>query len=290
MIDFFNLPDKSSNTFYFFNSGLWIKPRGIIGVLITVIGAGGGGGGGYSAASGTLKSGGGGGASGGISNAFFPSYILPDILKIRIGSGGTSGSAGSPGSGGGTGGSTIVEVYNTAGSSSTYILVANGGGGGGAGVSASARGAAGTAAAAATSSSANFANLGTNFFSAGFAGAQSGLGGGSVGLSRVYGTDGVIVTGGAGGGGAQSASFGGGQITGANEVPTVLGGNPASNGFAKIKILANTGGGGGNGVFNAAGGNGGNGAIGSGGGGGGAGTTGGAGGRGGDGLVIITCW
>ena len=42
MIDFFNLTNKNPNPIYYFNSGTWIKPRGISSVFITAIGAGGG--------------------------------------------------------------------------------------------------------------------------------------------------------------------------------------------------------------------------------------------------------
>jgi hypothetical protein len=283
MIDFFNLTNKNPNPIYYFNSGTWIKPRGISSVFITAIGAGGGGGGGGSQPAGTNKSGGGGGGSGAVSSAYFDAYLLPDVLKITVGVGGTGGT---PQVSGTNGGATIIEPHNSNNAASTYILIANGGGGGGLGTI-TIRGAAGLAGVAATNTSALYSNLGVARFTSGYIGGIAGGAGGQVGQGRVYNSDGVLILGGGGGG---SRNFVGGSITGGLDIPNSLQGSPGANGFFRLKLFGSTGGAGGTGSDTAPGGNGGSAAIGSGGGGGGSGTTGGTGGRGGDGLVIITCW
>ena len=283
MIDFFNLTNKNPNPIYYFNSGTWIKPRGISGVFITAIGAGGGGGGGGSQPTGTNKGAGGGGGSGAVSSAYFDAFLLPDVLKITVGVGGAGGG---PEINGTNGGATIIEPHNSNGAAETYILIANGGGGGGLG-NITTRGAAGAAGVVATTTSALYSNLGISRLTSGYAGALGGAVAGGAGTARVYNTDGVLILGGGGGG---ARNFAGGSITGGLDIPNSLQGSPGANGFFRLKLFGSTSGAGGTGSDTAQGSNGGNGAIGSGGGGGGSGTTGGTGGRGGDGLVIITCW
>jgi hypothetical protein len=276
MIDFFNLTNKNPNPIYYFNSGTWIKPRGISSVFITAIGAGGGGGGGGSQPAGTNKGGGGGGGTGAVSSGYFDASLLPDVLEITIGVGGAGGT---PQVNGTNGGATIVKPHNSNNTAATYILIANGGGGGGLG-NITTRGAAGVAGVTATITSALYSNLGVLRLTSGFNGGLGGGAAGQVGQGRVYNSDGVLILGGGGGG---ARSFPGGGIGGALDVPS-------SSGFFRLKLFASTGGGGSNGSDIAPAGNGANAAIGSGGGGGGSGTTGGTGGKGGDGLVIITCW
>lgn len=292
MIDLNNLTIKNVNPTYYFSSGVWVKPRGITNVQITAIGAGGGGGGGGSQPSLTNKGAGGGGASGGLSRVFFPAYLLPDILNIRVGIGGDGGApqvAGSPG------GATIVELPNSLSTAASYFLLANGGGGGGLG-SNTVQGTRGTPAAVATTASAVYVNLGIFSFDPGYTGSLGGGPTGSPGETLAIGNNGFVVMGGCGGGssGSTSRNNNGGGLTGAIDIPSIAGGTittpNGTDGFYRIKYFYSTGGAGGRGNDASPGGNGGNGAPGSGGGGGGAGTTGGTGGKGGDGLVIITCW
>jgi hypothetical protein len=288
MLDLYNFSQRN-NFQIFYSSDIWTKPRGVSNILITAIGGGGGGGGGFSAISGGAKSGGGGGGSAGISRLHLPAILVPDLLSITIGQGGSGGTATIAGS---NGGQTRVDVTDSTNASQTYFLLANGGGGGGAG-NTSARGTAGAAGTTSTSAAALFSNLGHTTFVAGMIGATGGLPSlNSNGLSITIGIlPAVTLTGGAGGGGR---SGNGGAITGVGQLPTIAGGTTTSpngsGGFYRIKGFYSLGGGGGVGRDALPGGNGGVGGPGSGGGGGGAGTTGGSGGNGGNGLVIITCW
>jgi hypothetical protein len=295
MIDLYNSSQKNNTQFYY-SSAIWYKPRGVSNILITAIGGGGGGGGGHSAAAGSAKGGGGGGASGGISRLYLPAIVVPDLLSITVGLGGTGGSATVAGS---SGSQTIINITNSVNASQTYFLLANGGGGGGAGTAA-ARGAGGTAAVISTSAAALFSNLGHQNFVVGMAGVQGGLTTlNSAGVSITYGTAApyAVITGGAGGGGRSGSGGSISPVAGLGNVdyPTIAGGSSASSpngvgGYYRIKGFYSIGGGGGVGIDASPGGNGGVGGPGSGGGGGGAGTTGGSGGKGGDGIVIITCW
>ena len=104
MIDVNNLAQKNNFQVYY-SSGIWNKPRGISSILITAIGGGGGGGGGFSAASGSNKAGGGGGGSGSISRLYLPAFVIPDVLEITVGAGGSGGATTVAGS---SGGQTIV--------------------------------------------------------------------------------------------------------------------------------------------------------------------------------------
>jgi hypothetical protein len=89
MLDTFNFPTpQGSNYQEFYGGGStrdWVKPRGVSMVRFMLIGAGGGGGIGSSA------QGGGGGGSGAVTSWIGPAIFIPDILRITIGSGGTSG-------------------------------------------------------------------------------------------------------------------------------------------------------------------------------------------------------
>ncbi len=291
MIDVNNLAQKN-NFQIFYSSGIWTKPRGVSSILITAIGGGGGGGGGFSAASGSNKAGGGGGGSGSISRLYLPSIVIPDVLEITVGNGGSGGATTVAGT---SGGQTIVEVANSVNASQTYVLVANGGGGGGAGTAA-ARGTAGLAGTISSAAAALYSNLGHPIFTVGMVGALGGLPtanspGNSISLGVL--TPFIPVSGGAGGG-ARTAN--GGSVIPAlgTDIPTIAGGTSTSidgkGGFYSLKGFYSLGGGGGAGVETSNGGNGGPGGPGSGGGGGGSGTTGGTGGKGGQGIVIITCW
>jgi hypothetical protein len=274
------------NTQTFTNAGswvTWVKPRGAKLVNIMCIGSGAGGGGAVTGSSRGL--GGSGGGGGAITKSQFQASILPDVLYVYTGVGG-SGSLGS---------STLTYNSSSVGeksyvciipdtSSISNIVVTSG--------TLSARGAfsnlGGNGETAATVASAVFLNLGTFTSTPGTAGA-----GGSTVTAGGSITPSSITTGGAGGTGNST----GGGFAAAGPYPAISGiatsaVNPGTNGpdgliFYK-PIMAFMGGtAGGSGV--PTGGNGGNGSYGSGGAGGGGGTvTGGNGGRGGDGLIIIT--
>jgi len=89
MLDLFNTPTpQQSNYQEFYGGGTtrdWVKPRGASMVRIMLIGAGGGGGNGSSTV------GGGGGGSGAITSWIGPAMFVPDVLRITVGTGGTSG-------------------------------------------------------------------------------------------------------------------------------------------------------------------------------------------------------
>jgi hypothetical protein len=269
----------------------WVKPRGAKFVNIFCMGAGGGGGAGYvtGSAVGTLtRCGGSGGGSGGLVRANFQASLLPDLLYVQCGAGGSGGIISAEGVQGGFGGSgsrSFVGVYPDSTSSSNLVVVSGNvaavGGPGGFNVN-------GTGAAGETTASianAIFLNLGTFISTAGQNGAASNVSNaGSITIAQINSS---------GAGGASRSTFPGGSITGAGPVPTLSGftNQPSPNGIILYKpILAFTGGCGGGFSGAGIGFNGGNGSYGCGGGGGGAGTTLGTGngGRGGDGLVIIT--
>lgn len=84
----------------------WVKPQGASFVWFTLIGAGGGGGGA-----------GIGGNSGNVTNFMCPAFLIPDVLRVRVGEGGDSATGG---------GSTELE-YQEKGSSGYVLLRANGG-------------------------------------------------------------------------------------------------------------------------------------------------------------------
>lgn len=268
------------------------------------IGAGGNGGNGAIGAN-SAAAGGGGGSSGGQSTLLIPLALLPDVLYVCVGVGGS----GIP--------SFIAIAANTpaAGPSAPYILLtANAGNNGGNAAGATA-GAAGTAPAASNLASCTLAGLGV----AQFLGGQAGIIGGVAvaGANLTLPATGLLVTGGTGGGGlpaAAAAGTNGGNITGSAqtgtiyEVKTINGGvgsatatNPADSGKHGFALgqhfyLGGTGGASTHGT--AAGGglvqsNGGDGAYGCGGGGSGGALTGSAAGRagsGGAGLINLITW
>jgi len=105
----------------------WVKPQGASFVWFTLIGAGGGG------DSGTAQ----GGGSGAVTNCMVPAFLIPDILQIVIGKGGTTSptatntsiiyqqkngtgytlltaNAGASGAAGGTGGLASISNYFSA--------------------------------------------------------------------------------------------------------------------------------------------------------------------------------
>lgn len=276
------------NTQTFTNAGswvTWVKPRGAKFVNIMCIGSGGGGSNGISSSASVRGTGGGGGGGGGIVRAQFQASILPDLLYVYTGIGGTGSLGGSQKitSDQAQNGekSYICLISDT--SSISNIVVTSG--------NLSARG--GTAAAGAgetiaTTANAVFLNLGTFIAVAGTAGVA---GSGNIAGTNI--TPSQITTGGTGGSGNSTA----GGFIAAGFYPTVTGnassagtGLAGKDGFMFTKpVLAFLGGTGGGGGGTGPGGNGGNGSYGCGGGGGGGClNVGGNGGRGGDGLIIIT--
>ena len=285
MLDLRYFQNQNSNVQTFTNAGTWVtwqKPRGAKFVNILCIGAGGGGGGGFFSGSGTVT-GGVGGAGGGIVRAQFQASILPDILYVYTGVGGSGGLGGTnnTSTNGSDGEKSYVCIIPDT-SSASNIVVTSGNVSAKGGASGSTAGqAASTGETIATTANAIFLNLGTFIAVAGQGGASTTT---NTGANI---TPTQIVTGGASGGGSGT----GGVILPVNLYPSgsVTSNNTnGRNGVTLYKpVLAFSGGNGGGG--GTTGGNGGNGAYGCGGGsGGGATTSAGNGGRGGDGIIIIT--
>jgi hypothetical protein len=306
MIDYFNLPnnDKNVQTFYTIGNGLWQtwqKPRGCKFMEVYMVGGGGGGGAGATNVAGTSRSGGAGGGSSAISRAFVSLSIVPDVLYVSVGIGGTAGTS-TAGAGGNGGAASLSYLSILPSTTTSNVIIASGtaaagGGNGGAVASSSA-----TAGSAGTIFVQTNGLLSYNFLVSLVVGQLGGAGGNDASSGTAI-TLSLPVSGGAGGAGLLSTGRNGANITGAGFVPTINGGNvtnlsTADSGFTSFNdklinlpySLFFTGGAGGYANNSNPGGDGGNGAFGSGGGGGGGGTTGGRGGKGGDGLVIITCW
>lgn len=102
----------------------WVKPQGASFVWFTLIGAGGAGG---QAVLGTSD--GFSGGSGAVTNCMVPAFLIPDILNISVGKGGTAS-----GGGNGTAGTSSNIVYLQKDGTGYTLLTANGGGGGDNGV------------------------------------------------------------------------------------------------------------------------------------------------------------
>ena len=275
------LPNRAGKFDVFYASGashIYEVPDGASALFMAIVGGGGGGGAGFSAAAAAARGGGGGGGTGAVTRLIVSTLILPRLLYVNPGLGGTSA---------GNGGASFIGATPTTGNT-TNIGFANGGNAGGTGTGA-AVGAGGTAGGAASILNVIFSWLAPHEYGAGQAGAAGGAVAGAAGAATTWGNLGICA--GAGGGGTTSADFAGGNITGTGLVPTVLGGAAGSNvgnaGYWMPDLLIGTGGSGGGSSNTGNGGRGGDGAPGCGGGGGGGGVTGGAGGRGGHGFVVI---
>jgi hypothetical protein len=269
MLDLFNIPTPQQSNYQAFYGGTvsgntirtWVKPRGASMVRIMLIGAGGSGG------QGTSSNGGGGGGSGAITSWIGPAMFVPDILNIRVGSGGANDLSGDP-----------CLIYYRSSNGENLILRANAGERG-----AISGGAGGTAMTAN-----QFTACGIFTSIAGQAGTAGGstAGGLNVGVSGT-----TFLSGGAGGSGAAAST--GGRVTPNYGYPvlpnTTAGGTVkgADGYFIQQPILVGTGGAGGT-TTGTAGTVGGNGGIGCGGGGSGEDAS--AGSRGGDGVVFIWSW
>ena len=269
MLDVFNTPTPQTANYQEFFGGsngnirTWVKPRGASMVRIMLIGGGGGGG------NGTSTSGGGGGGSGAVTSWIGPAIFIPDILNIRVGSGGVANSSGDP-----------CYIYYRASNGDNLLLRANGG-----------TGSTGTSGGGGASAMTNNQFTASGIFTS-IAG-QNGSNGSAttIGASVTASTT-TFLSGGAGGSGG-STSSGGGVTPNFSYTPlptTPNGGTVAgANGyFITQPILVGCGGAGGT-TSTSIGSAGGQGGIGCGGGGAGEDATTG-GGRGGDGAVFVWAW
>lgn len=285
-------------------TGNWNKPVGAKLVFVRVWGAGGGGGSGQLGGVNTNRFGGGGGGGGAYYDQMYSADVLPSVVSVTIGLGGTGGATQSNTGNGNAG--------NNGGPSSFGALIVCEGGFGGwpgsqNGVSGSQSRGGGAQGAGQNASATIFAHTlfgATNGVAAYYGGASGGISIGGIGFNSRFGG------GGGGVGGWESSANalqpataggltlinttqglqGGGGVAGtSNDSAPTNGGNGTSIGMA--------GGGGGSGQSastNA--GNGGNGAIAGGGGGGGSNLSGsltrfsGAGGNGGNGYVEVYSW
>jgi len=269
MLDLFNIPTPQTANYQEFFGGTvsqntirtWVKPRGASMVRFMLLGGGGGGGNGSSTA------GGGGGGSGAVTSWIGPAMFVPDILNIRVGSGGVGNTAGDP-----------CYIYYRSSNGDNLLLRSNGGSGGGT----SAGGNGGTAM---TPNQFTASGIFTSIAGqAGTAGSSTGAGTAQPASTTTF------LGGGSGGSGANASASG--PVTPNYGYPLlqgVAGGLIASgNGyFITQPILVGCGGAGGS-TSTAVGTGGGRGGIGCGGGG--SGEDGASGGRGGDGAVFIWAW
>lgn len=303
IMDFlFNLAEANYRNQVFYTSGVWRKPPNITMVSFFLVGAGGAGGNGFVTSLLQGSGAGAGGGSGAVTKLIIPAVLLPDILLVNVGVGGSRGAfqTGVIVSGG-SGTATYVDLINGNATASTLIAIANGGTGGGGGTIGGGAGGGGAAGAASTITSTVYLGMGIPSFYAG----QNGQNGIGTGTLTPVSTGTNLTSGGAGSASRNSAGQRGtpGSILG-NDVylPTLPLSNSAItyNGQDGVNCLSPFQSYGGVGGWPATltasecGGNGGNGILGSGGGGGGAGNTGcpegGLGGNGGNGYALITCY
>lgn len=96
------------------NWQVWNKPKSCTFIYMMALGAGGGGGGGACQPSAVTTGGGGGGGGGAVIQTMIPAVLLPDVLYIRTGLGGSGGlggvGGGSSAASGGTGGDSYVCI------------------------------------------------------------------------------------------------------------------------------------------------------------------------------------
>lgn len=289
----------------------WNKPKGVRNIFLTVLGGGGGGGGGVAGNTTAARSGGGGGGAGALTRVIIPAALVPDILYVNPGYGGTGGAAQVNGVAGGA--SYVLLHPDTAVTAQNRLAYSSGGTNG---LTAGGGGAGGTASANSTSPGMFFGifiSLTGGSGGAGATGNATAVAGVAVGAtnhpmsSGGGGGGGRAITTGSGGNGATITT--GGQawrlVTGGTGGGTTTNGGTGADGIGYGENLINnyesissylpmksTGGAGGGGAPDSfVGGIGGRGGFGSGGGGGGAGNTAsaGAGGGGGPGIIIISC-
>ena len=301
MLDTFHIQDNSlaNQAFYYKGNSwqTWQKPQNCNFINFFLLGGGAGGTGGGTGGAGSTRNGGSGGGSSSVTYVTFPSYVIPDIVYILVGSGGTGSISSSVQ--GGVGGLSYVSVLPDFTFASSNIIMASGSAPAGLSVSS-------TAGAAITTNNILLAEMA---FISSYAGQTGGAGGSSSGTAPDITPTGIPITAGSGGGGCNSVSIVGtsGNIAPFLFSPKISGGTASTtatattgnNGFSTRNNFVGpnfeyplffTGGAGGGASDSGQGGNGGNGAFGCGGGGGGTGGNGliGLGGNGGNGLVIIT--
>jgi hypothetical protein len=274
MLDIFNIPGQQDSVKIFYAAGTtvwqtWTKPRGCKFIWMMCIGAGNGG---LGMGTNTISAnqGAGGGA---VTRALFPANVLPDILFIQPGVGGTGGlssTVGSPNDGG-IGGRSYVSIVASSASSMNLVCLS----GTSPGVYWDGEGAAGPAVA-------GLLSLGNFQTIAG----ETGTVGNKTPLTTT-----ITCTGG-GNFASISGQPAGGSIFATTISPRIdggaIGGGNGGDGIWSWKPMFGLGGAGGGNNSAGTGGKGGNGGYGCGGGTGGYGNVaGGAGGNGGGGLVII---
>jgi len=247
---------QNANVQVLYKTDDWVKPQGASFVWITLIGGGGGGAGG----DGSLTTYSGAGGSAAVTNFMGPAFLIPDVLRVSVGTGGGGG----PFNSNGQNGVATNLIYQAKDGTGYTLLTANGGN----------RGTVGSFGAGGAASTSNFFSC-MGFFQS-IAG-QSANTGNPAASPTTFLSAGASV-------GAVDANYG-------YRSPGPSVGLAAVHGFSMISpIIVGVGGSGGTG---SSWGNGGNGGIGCGGGGGTNATSGShqpIGGRGGDGLAVIITW
>lgn len=297
MYGFQDLASQQQQRFWVYTSNgvsngfqTWSKPPGISFIHIIVIGAAGGGGGAFIWTPGVANRGGGGGGTGAMTSIFLPAYLVPDILYINVGLGGSGGASSTTTTAnvGTQGTTTYVTFYPLQASGYTLGVAAPGGGGGAA--AGTGGGIGGGAAAAALTTAYPISQIGLRNSTAGQVGVTGQTGGGGT-VTAAY-----RITGGAGGTGksaGDAGANGGGILAVGDYALQSIAASPAGTDGSQLTDLVKfifAGGTSPGSSASISGSNGGNGGYCSGGGGGSTGPgRGGAGGKGGDGLVIITC-
>jgi hypothetical protein len=308
---FFGLPERAGTDINVYRantpagstvitSEIWRKPRGVKFVYGFLLGGGGGAGAGLGSG-GTTVGGGSGGAAAASLAFLAPAALVPDVLYLSVGGGGTGGIAGgaAPVAGQPSVISLSPNIPTTL--SAGQLFRVTGGGVGAVGVSAGQ--AAASTGGTITSQFLSLSAVALIYTVAG----QPGVAGsnGSAGASVAWGSATTSpASAGASGGGTSGTTtdHAGGNITAPDVgfeplIVTIPGGAIASRGQDGICSLHytagpfySTGGSGGGSNHGLTGGRGGDGAYGSGGGAGGGGATGGAGGNGGDGLIVMAAF
>lgn len=273
-------------------------PAGKSTVYIYCVGGGAGGGGAINRASTVQGTGGGGGGSSGSSRVLIAASLLPSVLYVQVGLGGTGGANGAtPATAGTSALLSYVTVYPDFDPSNTLAISGAVAAGGGGGATSAAGGTAGAASTIPVIGSMPLAGLGLFQLIAGQAGAVGGFD--AAGTSQPIPVTSALVMGGAGGSGHISTDTAGGAVTAVagsylseqrSAVAVAGATGKAAGGLQLWNPLFTFPGMGGSCSNASTGVAGGPGVNGSGGGGGGSGTTGGRGGDGGHGLVLIASW
>lgn len=280
----------------------WRVPKNASFVYVLCVGGGSGGGAGASGGTGTSRTGGASGSRGAAAKMIIPAFLLPRVIYVQPGWGGSGGALTFQGSD--TLSSHITDTPSP--TNQANIIIQSGA------LSSNASAIGGQAGTTVAANGQQAEPIATNLLQpmgglaiwAAFGdvtdtGSNSSIG--AVGQSGTFGgaaTKGLVMTEGGAGGSVSvgNVAFAGGGVTGAGKVQSIVGGvaggatggdgGPGLNSFWPMVFTGGAGGGGGT----TQGGAGGQGGYGCGGGGGGGGTTGGVGGPGGPGFIIIVCW